>query len=292
MQTTPLAQNPPRFSERFVQFMELALDTEPSTGIAYKQFHIRVVVDSKQENAHVDVIKPKRTSDSDGEEKQSSSTKSGQTRGMAAGLTLGPHPQAAITCTVTKTNEDTAGSEKKRYNSAITEHHSDGNVRWGFNIDDINLQKWGIDIRDDVLPTVCFEFIGENDEPAPPPKYMEIAITSCWSINFPSKPKSTWYHKLLHSFRSTGNTQTTSYSNLFQIVALRADLSNFPKPSHYKAKVKVRSGVSFPPVVKRKAADSVDVTPVVVDGKCIALLTCAHNSDKTNNFRSTKAKHI
>ena len=202
---------------------------------------------------------------------QSSSVKSGQTHGMTAGLTLGPHPQAVITGTAMKTYEETAGSERKRYSSAITEHHSDGNVQWGFNIDDVNLQKWGIDMRENVLPTVCFEFIGDSNIPAPPPKCMDIAITSYWSMIIPSQPKSTWIHKLLHffKFRSTGNTQTTSYSNLFQIVALKADLSNLLEPSHYKAKVKVRSGASGPPDVKRQAADSVNMTTAVVDGKYI-----------------------
>lgn len=169
---------------------------------------------------------------------------------MTAGLTLGLHPQAAITGNVMKTNEGTAGSEKKRYHSAITEHHSDGNVRWGFNIDDANLQKCGIDVQDNALPTVCFKFIGKSNIPAPPPKYMEIAITSYWSIIPPSKPKSTWIHKLLDFFRLNDGTQTTSYSNIFQIVALKADPSNFPEPSHYRARMKVRSGICGPPDVE------------------------------------------
>ena len=288
----PLAQDPLQFSERFVQFTELTLDTEPLTDIAYKQFHLRVIVDSQQKNAHIKVIKPKRTSDSDGEEKQSSSAKLGQTRGMTAGLTLGLHPQAVITGTAMKTNEETAGSERKRYHSAITEHHSDGNVRWGFNIDDVNLQTCGIDLREDVLPTVQFEFVGKSNIPAPPPKYMDIVITSYWSMVLQNEPKSTWIRKLLHFFRSTGNNQTISYSNLFQIVALKADLSNMPEPSHYRAKVKFRSGACGPPDVERQAVDSVDVTLAVVDGRYITLLTCGHKSDETNIFRSAESKHI
>ena len=204
---------------------------------------------------------------------------------MTVGLTLGPHPQGAIMGAVMKKNEETVGYEKKRYNSGITEHHSDGNVRWGFNIDDVNLQKWGIDMREDVLPTVRFKFIGDCNVPAPPPKCMDIVITSYWSMIIPSEPKSTWIRKLFHFFRSTGNanSQTISYSNLFQIVALKADLSNLKEPSHYRAKVKVRSGVSGSPDVKRKAADSVNVTPAVVDGRSIFfLLTCGLEFDETN----------
>ena len=224
----------------------------------------------------------------------SSSSTSGRTRGMTTGLTLGLHPQVAITGTAMKKNEETTGSEKKRYKSAITEHHSDGNVQWGFNIDDVNLQKWGIDMREDVLPTARFKFVGDSDEPAPPPKYMDIVITSYWSMILLNEQKSTWIHKLLHLFKSTGNTQSISYSNIFQIVALKADLSNLPKSSesHYRAKVKVRSGVSDPPDVKRQAGNSVNVTLAVVDGMYIILLTCGLESDGTINSRSAEAKHL
>ena len=282
----PLVQNPPQFSERFVQFTRLTLGTEPTTDIAYKQLYLRVVVDSHQENADIEVIKPRRTSASDGEEKQSSSSTSSQTRNMTAAFTLGLQPQAVITGAAMKTNEETVGSERKQYNSAITEHHIDGNVRWGFSIDDVNLQKRGIDMPEDILPTVRFEFVGYSDKPAPPPDYMDIVITSYWSMILPSEPKNTWIHKLLRFFKSTSNTQTISYSNLFQIVALEANLSNLPKHTHYRAKVKVRGGVSGPPDVKRPAADSVNVSVVVVDGRYIALLTCEPESDKTNIFRS------
>ena len=191
-----------------------------------------------------------------------------------------------------KTNEESAGSERKRYHSAITEHHSDGNVRWGFNIDDVNLQKLGIDLQEDVLPTVHFKFVGKSNVPASPPKDIDIVITSYWSMILPSEPKSTWIRKILHLFRSTGNTQTTSYSNLFQIVALKADLSNLPEPSHYRAKVKFRSGACGPPDVERQAVDSVNVTLAVVDGRYITLLTYGHKSDEINIFRSAEFKHI
>jgi hypothetical protein len=214
-------------------------------------------------------LKPKRTSDSDGEERQSSSSTSGRTRGITAGLTL-PHPQVVITGAAMKTNEKTLSSDKKHFDSAITEHHNNGNIRWGFNIDDVNFQKGGIDMAEDVLPTVRFRFIGKSNKPAPPPEDMEIAITSCWSMILPSEPKSIWIRKILHFFRSTSNTPTTSYSNLFQIVALKADLSNLPEPSYYKAKVEVRPGAASDPhnvIVERPAAESVDVKLAVVDGR-------------------------
>jgi hypothetical protein len=217
---------------------------------------------------------------------------------MTAALTLGPHPQAVITGTAMNTNEETAGSEKKQYNSSITEYHIDGKVQWGFNINDVNFQKRGVNMPKDVLPTARFKFLGDSNVPAPPeppPKCMDIVITSYWSMILPSELKSSWIHKLLgfFKFRSTGNTQTTiSYSNLFQIVVLTADVSNLPELSYYRAKVKVKSGASEPPEVKRHVADSVYVTPAVVDGMYITLLTCGLGSDEMNIFRFAEVKQL
>jgi hypothetical protein len=227
------------------------------------------------------------------EEKQLSLTKSGSTLGMAAGLVLGQNSRAVISATAVKTNEVTAGSEKQ-INSAITGYDSvdrDGNIRWDFNI---NFQKRGFHMPKAVLPTAHFEFHGDSNVPAPPkppPKYMDVVITSHWKIP-PSELKSSrdWIQKLLHSFkfRSSGNTpgQTTCYySNLYQIVALTADVSNLPKQSYYRAKVKVESGVSGSPEVKL-GADSVHVTPAVVHGTYITFLTFGLESDETNDLRS------
>lgn len=196
--------------------------------------------------------------------------KIGRTRGITAGLTLGLQPQGTITGAATKTNEATASSEKKRYNSSITERHRDGFILWAFNVDDVNLQERGIDMQGDVLPTVLFDFVGDSDVPAPPPKCMDIVITSYWSMILPKKPKSTWIRRILGLIKSSGKTQTPSYSNLFQVVALKIVPSDLPKLSRYKAEVKVRSGASDPPEVKVKRQappDLVDVTPTLVNGR-------------------------
>ncbi|KDR84196.1 hypothetical protein GALMADRAFT_55255, partial [Galerina marginata CBS 339.88] len=232
--------------------------------VAYKQFYITVVVDSRQENARFEDIKPKRTPDSDMEEKQSSSSKTGRTRGMTAGLTLGPHPQVVLTGATTNTTEETTGFEWKRYKSGITEDHGDGIVLWGFNVDDLNLQKQGTDIREEVLPT--------------------------WSMILPSESKGTWIRKLLGFVRPSGKAQTPSYSNIFQMVALTTVPSDLPELSHYRAKLEVRSGTSGPPDIRRRAVESVNVTPAVVDGTYITLLVCGLKSNKTNIFRLDKVK--
>ena len=208
---------------------------------------------------------------------QSSAEKIGRTRGMSLGFTV-PPPHASIAVSVMKIIEKTVGYQKKQYHSAITEHHSDGIVRWGFDIDDDSYQKKGFPVPKDYLPTVRFKFIGDSVKPAPPappPKCMDIAITSYWSIIPPNKSTTTWIQKVLHFFKSTGNSRAGSrsrvipFSNLFQVVALTADLSNLPEPSesYYRANVKLKSesGISDDPDIKR-VANSVYVTPVVVDG--------------------------
>jgi len=123
-----------------------------TTDIPYKQFHVRVVVDSQQANGHSTGIKPKRTPESEREEKQSSSTKKGRTRGVAPSLSIGPLPQGKLGGSSTWTNEETTGSEKKRYTSRITQQELYGVIWWGFNIDDLNHQEDGIDMSDDILP--------------------------------------------------------------------------------------------------------------------------------------------
>ena len=85
------------------------LGTQLTTDIAYKLFHLRVVVDLHQKNATIYDAKPKGTSNSNGEEKQISSTQSGSTYGMTGGFTL-PH-QIGLTGTAMKANNEIAGSE-------------------------------------------------------------------------------------------------------------------------------------------------------------------------------------
>jgi hypothetical protein len=261
-----------------------------TTDIPYKQFHVRVVVDSQQANAHSTGIKPKRTPESEREEKRSSSMKTGQTRGVAPSLTIGLIPQGKIGGSSTWTNEEATGSEKKRYTSRITQQELYGVIWWGFNIDDLNEQEDGIDMLHDVLPAVHFEFIGDSDVPAPPPERMDIVIASYWSMIPRSEPKSTWIQKLLRLTRSFGNNQAISYSNLFQIVALETDPSNLPERSHYSADVQVWPGATDPQHtylvdVKRPTASSVNVKPAVVVGKYIPTLTCGLEFDNQNIFR-------
>lgn len=263
----------------------------PTTDVPYRQYHVRVVVDSQQASAVSTGIKPRRTPKSEREEKQSSSTKKGRTRDVAPSLTIGLVPQGKLEGGLTWTNEETIGSEKKQYTSRITQQEVDGVVWWGFNIDDPNEQEDGIDMPDDILPAVHFKFVGDSEIRAPPPERMDIVIASYWSIIPQSEPKSTWIHKLLHLMKSSGNTQQAiSYSNLFQIVSLETVPSNLPEESHYKAGMQVWPGATDPQHtylvdVKRPTASSINVKPAFIQGMYISMLTCQLGSDDQNIFR-------
>ena len=195
---------------------------------------------------------------------------------MATGINVGLNPQGAISVAATKTKEETASSEKTLYMNRIDEYNNYGKVRWSFDIDDAYFQESGMIIGEDDLPTVHFEFQGESDEPeappTPPPEYMDIAITSHWKLTLPSEPKRTWIRKLLQLFKSNGNTQAPSYFNLFQIVALKPNLSKLRKTCPYRANLVVNmnpGAASDPPrhevKVTKKALEYVNVIPAVVD---------------------------
>ena len=58
--------------------------------------------------------------------------------GMTGNMIVGLNSHAAIigSAMIMKTHEETLSSEKKQYNSAITEHHTKGKVWWDFDFDD------------------------------------------------------------------------------------------------------------------------------------------------------------
>ena len=216
-------------------------------------------------------FKPQTTPDSNGQEWQSSSSKSGWTWGTTANVirVRGHVPEMAITGTAMKRNERTVDSEKIRYYNAIIGRHSKGEIQWDFDINDVRYQKVGLVMPKNVLPTARFKFIGKP--PAPLPNDINIAITSSWSM-IPSPESlsdlnSIWIiRKALKIFRPTDDIQTPSYSNLLQKVALNASNLSKPSESYYQANVEFRPGTEVPHevIVKNPAAGSVNVTPSVV----------------------------
>jgi hypothetical protein len=176
-----------------------------------------------------------------------------------------------ITLTANKTMEKGEVIEKTRYDSTIVDHHRDGVVWWSVNVDDQTFRNWGISMAEDVLPSVSFEFVG----PKTPPKSMDILIASHWSV-IQRKDDPSWISKFFHRFRSFGDTrrfrpfgdtETPSYSNLVQAVAMKTEPSNLPERFHCKAKMEVRSGASGDPKVTEPLPESLDVIPKVTDGR-------------------------
>jgi hypothetical protein len=213
---------------------------------------------------------------------------------MEGGVNLGLRPQGIFKIYKTKKGEETAGFERKRYSSRITEHHSDGIIWWGFYVDDLYEQERGIEFLDDALPTVCFEFVGYPKVPSPP-KRMHLEIASYWSIIPKDKKEKNWIRTILDRSLSSGNAQATSYSNLCQIVALETVPSDLPPRSDYKVTMYVTPGVPDTDCVSCytnidiPTADSVTVTQVFTTGRFITcppvdLPTCGLASDDTNAF--------
>ena len=247
------------------------------TENAYKQILLRVFVDSREPEAFpvIREIKPVTTPGSNGEERHLLSTKSGSSHVITGKLQVGMTTQGALSGSSTKTNERTEGSEQTRYTSPITQQYKEGKIWWDYGIGDDRYQEKGYIMPDNALPTVHFGFNGK-----PFPKNMDIVITSYWSKISPTRsepklPNRTQIHKLLRLFKSTGKTQcSVSFSNLFQIVALTANMDNLMKRNHYKAKVKMYldSGISVPPKPEPQAEslERIEGTPVVVDadGMC------------------------
>ena len=262
----------PQYSERIVKFTGVKFGTvDLRTEIAYKQILLRVFVDSQEPEAYpvIEKTKPETTPGSDGEERHSSSTKSGWTRVMTAMLSLGLNTHGSLSGGLTKTNERVEGSEMTRYTSPITQQDIDGKIWWDYGIGDDRYQEKGYTIPEAILPTVHFGFDNIS-----PPKRNDIVITSYWSKISPTRnePNRTQIHKLLHLFKAIGKTQRISFSNLFQIVALTANMDNLMKRNHYKAKVKMYldSGISELPKPEEQQPEAeflkgIEGTSVVVD---------------------------
>ena len=244
--------------------------------MAYQQFYIEVTIKSHHKNARVKFKSPKRTQKSSGEEKEMRSTKKGTSHGMEGSLTLGMHPQGTIKFAKVTTDEESAGLDKTRNTSRITEQDLNGKIQWGFEVDDLYDQEGGIEFPREALPTVCFEFVGNPTDPLPLPKCLDLEIASYWSIIPTSKEEINWIRTFLNLSMVSGNSQATSYSNICQMIALETVPSNLPPRSDYKATMHVRPGVphtdyfSCYTEIDIPTADSVTVTEGFTAGRFIA----------------------
>ena len=88
------------------------MESESTGQDTYKLNHLVVVIDSRQENAHVDIKQPRRTAPRNQNEILSSLTKSNKSHTTALGLNLGLHPQGTISGSGMKTEEETLNYER------------------------------------------------------------------------------------------------------------------------------------------------------------------------------------
>ena len=224
--------------------------------------------------------------------------KKAQTRTRTAGFGVGSSFQGTAALSSARTKEKAVGNEKKRYTSGITQQDKYGVVEWGFDVDDEKERTNGIYMRDDILPTVHFEFVGGSTSPVPaPPKQMGIEIASYWSRipATPARGKSDYYPWFLNY--TDGNAQAGSYTNLCQIVALETVPSNLPERSDYQATVLVSPvpGANYlgnDTEVIIQTEDSVKVTSEVFRGMYILNSTSVLESDETNYFQTTRRCQI
>ena len=155
-----------------------------------------------------------------------------------------------------------------------------GKIWWNFDIDDVYFRESGTNMREDDLPIVHFEFIGDSDELNPLPtsllEYIDIVIISYWKMTpLLSRSKSNWILRLvpwhLVTPGSTSGAQAAYYSNIFQRVALKINPKNLQKRCDYIADVVVNPEGSNPHKVKidKHTGKFVNVIPAVVNGKYI-----------------------
>jgi hypothetical protein len=92
----------------------------------------------------------------------------------------------------------------------------DGLVIWCYDVSDGFSQVGEKVMASDQLPQAHFDFIGKTDTPASPPDRIDVEVATYWSVlprNGDSE-NSLWHWP-------TGWSNKPSYSNIYQIVALK-----------------------------------------------------------------------
>jgi hypothetical protein len=194
-----------------------------------------VAINTTRELTEIKVQKPLSTRGVDKETKEINGNKN--TLAATIGGSLAGTFGAKLAGTWTK--ETSWSGEVKKFNSRITEFDSRGFVSWGFSIDDPHQRERGILLEEDILPSVGFEFLGD-DVPPPPPESLRVEVKSCWSLVSNAKG---WVPNWLGPSAS----KAPSYSVLCQVVVLDIPTRELLEPSKYVATLDV------------KAIDQVDV---------------------------------
>jgi hypothetical protein len=143
-------------------------------------------------------------------------------------------PQVTVSASASRTTEQSTSTEKTLNISRIIQTAIGSRSSWAFHIADPFEQEVGLPLPPEMLPFVHLEFWGETQ--APPPKYLDIEISSYWSVLGP-RGRNTWWSL---------PTSSPTFSNLCKIITLSlpsdlqgshfydADLLVWPKQSEFE----------------------------------------------------------
>lgn len=247
----------------------------------YSQYHVRVAIDTKHTCTTTTVKRPLRTPARDNQATETTGSKAAM-MGTLSG-TFGGILRSSLTASGSRTRETSSSSTVKKYSSEITQTDEHGLVWWGFSVDDPNERKRGIEIRDGHLPSVDFEFLGDDDVPPPPPPSTHcVEVASYWSLS--ESRNQSW-------LRFGQVQKEPPYYNVCQIVAMEIP-SDFSKRSEYIAMQNVGSnlpGADHQQVLRR---GNVKVTPgVLIVGGSSSVSSFTVNS-KSNSPTSSHSPEL
>ncbi len=211
--------NPRRFAICDTEFTELRTTFESAIGKpTYRHFQLDVRIDAKEKYAHITQIRPVSTSKYNPESKVSSGSKKAWSILGSATLSF-PKPQGTIGASGSQTGEKSTAIEKTSLVSRIIQRDIGPTISWSFHIADPFDQDTGLTLSSEKLPRAHFEFRAKN--PAPPPKYLTLEISTYWSLLSAHATSSAWL----------SSEDTPSFSNLCQVVTLDlpSDLQGFHK---------------------------------------------------------------
>ena len=280
-----------KYSRRHLQFTRLKFTSHAGTGsdMQYKQFTVRVVVDSQQQTVPAVDIKPRSTPTADPKEKQIWSDKAINTHTGTLEFTAAANPQGKIGFSRTRAIEKARTNEIIQNKSAITQKKLDGVVSWVFDIDDRKEQDHGTEMLGDRLPFVDFAYTNVFGDPS---ENMNLVVASYWSkIPAPVSAKGRTAWRPSQGFRNifskpAGNAPAPSHTNLCKVVSMKTTPSHLPVNSRYCATVRANpEGPVYETVVTRQTDNSVEVTPRVIPGTRLCSLVDLNLHNETNIYR-------
>ena len=218
----------------------------------YEQIYARVVIDAKEKLTRVNAIKPSRTPAISPESTEVTTQQSSSVLSILGSVKFGS-PSLKAKFAGHLGAESSSYLEMRNYGSRITQGDRNGVVWWGFNIDDPNEREAGKEL--DILPSVEFEFLGEN---ASLPAQLHAEVASVWSLIPSNKNK-----KLkLQDWIGMAKQKCLSYSNLCQMVQLEIS-STLLKNCDYKSLTVMMPSGDRHKQVELECSESVHITPSV-----------------------------